>query len=89
MKWKALFAAPAALGVLAGAAFAGEMADACTAALEADGRDPSGCVCLENEVMGDPALEEEFTALGEIADPAERYEAATDEAKAVMDKCTR
>ncbi len=68
---------------------AGEMADACIAALEADGRDTSGCTCLEEEVTADAALEEEFLTLGEIADPAERYEAASDGAKAAMDKCTR
>ena len=65
------------------------MADACRAALVAEGRDTSGCDCLEEAIMGNAALEEEFTALGEIADPAERYEAASDEAKAVMDECTR
>ncbi len=67
---------------------AGELADACTAALEADGRDTSGCTCLEEEVVANN-LEDEFLALGEIADPAERYASASDEAKAAMDKCTR
>lgn len=86
---KHLFVASAALGGVWAGAHAGELADACTATLEAEGRDPSGCACLENEVMADPALQEEFMALGEIEDPAERYEAASDEAKAAMDKCTR
>lgn len=65
------------------------MADACIAALEADGRDTSGCTCLEDEVLASPALQEEFQTLGAIADPAERYSSASDEAKAAMDKCTR
>lgn len=70
-------------------AFAGELADACAAALEAEGRDSSGCECLEAEVLASAALQEEFQSLGEIADPTARYEAASDEAKAAMDKCTR
>ena len=70
------------------AASAGEMADACIEKLEAEGRDPSGCVCLEEEVEA-AGLQEEFDALGEIDDPAERYAAASVEAKAAMDKCTR
>ncbi len=67
---------------------AGDLADACVAALEADGRDTSGCACLEEEVMANDLMEE-FLELGEIADPADRYEAASDEAKAAMNKCTR
>jgi len=78
----------ATAGMAVSAAYAGELADACVAALEADGRDTSGCSCLEEEVVAN-GLEEEFLALGEIADPAERYAAASDEAKAAMDKCTR
>ena len=78
----------AAAGVLVSASFAGELADACVAALEADGRDTSGCACLEEEAVAND-LVDEFIALGEIADPAERYEAASDEAKAAMNKCTR
>ena len=89
MKFKGILIAAVAGGGLWSIASAGELADACAAALEAEGRDSSGCTCLENEVMGDSALEEEFTALGEIADPAERYASASDAAKAVMDKCTR
>jgi hypothetical protein len=72
---------------LAGAA-AGEWADACVATLEADGRDASGCACLEEEIVAND-LAEEFLELAEIADPAARYAAASDEAKAAMDKCTR
>lgn len=82
------------LAVLAGAAAilsvaaAGELADQCKASLEAEGRDSSGCDCLEQEVVAG-GLVDEFTALGAIADPAERYDAASDAAKAAMDKCTR
>ncbi|MCB2112204.1 MAG: hypothetical protein R3C42_02035 [Parvularculaceae bacterium] len=74
---------------LSSAAYAGEMADACVARLEADGRDASGCGCIEAEVEANPALEEEFRDLAEIDDPAERYAAASDEARDVMDSCTR
>ena len=70
-------------------ASAGEMADACIAALEADGRDTSGCTCLEDAVSESAALQEEFQTLGAIADPAERYASASDDAKAAMDQCTR
>lgn len=81
-------AVAAAALTLTSFASAGDLADACVAALEADGRDASGCGCLEDEaVAGD--LVDEFIALGEIADPAERYEAASSEAKAAMNKCTR
>ena len=89
MTIKGFAAAFAASGVLFSTASAGEMADACKAALEAEGRDTSGCDCLEAEVSADAALAEEFQSLGEIADPTERYDAASDAAKAAMDKCTR
>ena len=68
---------------------AGELADKCIAALEADGRDTSGCVCLEEAVAGNDALIAEMEALGAIADPGERYAAASADAQAVMDQCTR
>ena len=41
------------------------------------------------EVKLDEALIEEFTELGEIDDPAERYASASEDAQAVMDACTR
>lgn len=88
MKFRTFFAASVSAGLLATAAAAGEWADACVATLEADGRDTSGCACLEEEINAND-LADEFLELGEIADPAERYEAASDEAKAAMDKCTR
>lgn len=87
MKW--IIAAGAAAAALASVAVAGEWADACVARLEADGRDTSGCQCLEDAITENPALEEEFRELAEIADPKERYDAASDEAKAAMDDCTR
>ncbi|PQA88158.1 hypothetical protein [Hyphococcus luteus] len=67
---------------------AGEWADACVETLEADGRDASGCSCLEEEIVAND-LADEFLELAEIADPGERYDAASDDAKAAMDKCTR
>ena len=72
-----------------GAAVAGQMADQCIAQLKKEGRDTSGCTCLEEKVQSNPALAEEFQALGQIADPAARYAAASDDAKAAMDACTR
>lgn len=78
-----------AAATLSTAAFAGEMADQCIAQLKKEGRDTSGCTCLEEKVQSDPALAEEFQALGQIADPAARYAAASDGAKAAMDSCTR
>lgn len=84
-----ILAAVIAAAISFSAAEAGEMADACKARLEADGRDSSGCDCLEAAVEGNPALIDEMTALGEIEDPAERYAAASDDAKAAMDSCTR
>lgn len=88
MIFKKALASAAALGAMMSAGFAGEWADACVATLEAEGRDASGCACLEEEIIANDLIDE-FTALGEIADPAERYEAASDEAKAAMNKCTR
>jgi hypothetical protein len=70
-------------------ALAGELADQCRERLAADGRDTSGCDCLEKAVQDNPGLVDELTALGEIEDPAERYASASASAKAVMDKCTR
>lgn len=72
-----------------GTASAGEWADACRATLEGEGRDASGCDCLEEAIIDDEALIEEFAGLGEIADPAERFDSASDEAKAIMLSCTR
>ncbi|MCA8889499.1 MAG: hypothetical protein R3C40_10420 [Parvularculaceae bacterium] len=72
-----------------GAAYAGEWADACAARLEADGRDTSGCSCLEDEIAANPDLEAEFTELAEMDDPAARYAAASDAAKEAMNACTR
>ena len=88
MNFKLFFAAAISVGVVTSASYAGEMADACVAALEADGRDSSGCTCLEQQVVAND-LVDEMLALGEIADPAERYEAASPDAKAAMDMCTR
>lgn len=87
MKFTLAFAAASA--ALSAAAFAGEMTDACVARLEAEGRDTSGCSCLEDRITANPALEGEFRELGEIEDPAARYAAASADAKAAMDACTR
>ncbi len=90
MMLKIFVASALSAGALAaGAALANELEDACVAQLEAEGRDTSGCGCLVDMVEGDAALEEEFTALAEIADADERYDAASDDAKAAMDACTR
>ncbi len=86
---KVWISAGAAAAALVSVAWAGEWADACIARLEADGRDTSGCQCLEDAITANPSLEEEFRSLAEIADPQARYEAASDEAKAAMDDCTR
>jgi hypothetical protein len=88
MNFKLIFTAIASVFAAISTASAGDLADACTAALEADGRDASGCTCLEEEVVAND-LVDEFLALGEIADPDERYASASDDAKAAMDKCTR
>lgn len=86
---KLIIALGAAATALTAVAYAGEMADACVARLEAEGRDTSGCSCLEDRIAADPALESEFRELGTIEDPAARYAAASDDAKAAMDACTR
>ena len=84
------FAASMAGAAVLGAANADDdLVAQCEAAMAADGRDGSGCACLVEAVGDDDALSAEFATLGEIADAAERYAAASDEAKAVMDKCTR
>ena len=89
MMLKIFFASALSAGVLAASAAANELEDACVAQLEAEGRDTSGCGCLADMVSGNADLEEEFTALAEIADLEERYDAASDDAKAAMDACTR
>jgi len=86
---KFIVTAAIAASLTLSAANAGELADACVAALEAEGRDASGCSCLESEIAGNDALVEEFLSLGEMGDADERYAAASDEAKAAMDSCTR
>lgn len=90
--FKKMIVGAAAVCVSAGAmmstGIAGEWADACVAMLEAEGRDASGCACLEDEIVAND-LVDEFAELAEIADPAARYAAASDEAKAAMNKCTR
>ena len=86
---KPIFALGAAVAALAAFAHAGEMADACVARLQAEGRDTAGCGCLEGKVAADPALQAEFRSLAEIDDRDARYAAASDAAKAAMDACTR
>ena len=88
MKLKLGLAVISAACLAVSVSFAGEWADACTATLEADGRDASGCACLEEEIIAHD-LADEFLALAEISDPAERYEAASEHAQAAMMKCTR
>lgn len=80
-------AAGAAATFIVGAAWAGDLADQCTALLESEGRDTSGCTCLEEKVLADPALQEEFAKLGEIADKDERWAQASDAAKEAMAMC--
>lgn len=89
MNLKYLLAAASFSGMALTNVQAGEWADACVDRLEADGRDTSGCSCLEAEIMANPALEEEFIALSAIENPDERYQAASSAARAAMDKCTR
>ena len=86
---KMIIALGAAVAAFAAVAYAGEMTDKCVARLAAEGRDTSGCGCLEDRIAGDADLEAEFRELGEIEDPTGRYEAASDAAKAAMDACTR
>ncbi len=86
---KMIFALGAAAAALTGVAIAGPMADQCVAKLEAEGRDTSGCSCLEEKVSADAALADEFQDLAAIDDAADRYAAASDEARAAMDACTR
>lgn len=86
---KNILAAALFAGTFGAAAQAGEWANACVDRLEADGRDTSGCACLEAEIIANPSLEEEFIALGEIEDPVERYSTASADAQAAMNKCTR
>ncbi len=88
MKFKLFLVTALSAAVMTSASSAGELADACVAALEAEGRDTSGCTCLEEQVVAND-LVDEMLALGEIADPADRYEAASPAAKAAMDMCTR
>ena len=88
MKLKKLLAGAVAVSLISGSAFAGEWADMCVERMEADGRDPSGCQCIEDQINAND-LADEFLQLAEIADPAERYESASDAAKAAMDACTR
>lgn len=89
MTLKIFIASAMSAGALVCNVSAGELADACVAALEAEDRDTSGCACLEEEIAGNEALAEEFIELGEIADPEERFEAASEDAQAAMTKCTR
>ncbi|MHA7871991.1 MAG: hypothetical protein ACX939_06565 [Hyphococcus sp.] len=88
MTMKLFLAGAVASAVSISAASAGELADMCVAALEAEGRDPSGCSCLEEQVVAND-LVDEFIALAEISDIDERYDAASPEAQAAMDMCTR
>ncbi|MEQ1931403.1 MAG: hypothetical protein ABL957_12870 [Parvularculaceae bacterium] len=82
-------AGAAALSAISGSASAGEWADRCVERLKADGRDTSGCSCLEARIDATPGLADEFTRLAEIPNPADRYAAASTDAKSAMDACTR
>lgn len=59
----------------------------CEATLEAEGGKAEGCSCLVEKISDDPALFEEFISLGALSDMNERYEAASSDAKAVIDEC--
>jgi hypothetical protein len=89
MRLHSIIAIATGLSVLGGAASAGEWADQCAERLRADGRDTSGCTCLEERIGANPSLVDEFQQLGQIADPKDRYDAASANAKAAMDACTR
>ena len=78
----------AASSIFAGAS-AGEFADSCKERLAADGRDTSGCDCLEEKILATPGLADEMTKLGAIEDPKERFAAASPEAQDAMKSCTR
>ena len=90
MTLKSALAVAAGAFAALGVAFAGPMAEQCAAQLKKEGRDPAGyCDCLEAKVQASPSLQQEFQALAQIADPAARYAAASDAAKAAMDSCKR
>lgn len=62
--------------------------EVCTAALEAEGEsDFSGCTCLQEQVAGNSALEDELISLRDLAGYDERYSAASDDGKAALDAC--
>ncbi len=84
LRWFA-FAAVSAMS--ASTVSAGELADQCSAVLDAEGRDSAGCTCLEETVSASSALQEEFVALGAIADRDERWSQASDAAKEAMSSC--
>lgn len=89
MKLKVFLTSLAGAALLASGAGAGEWADACTQRLEADGRDTSGCACLEEQIDANSPLADEFRTLAEIEDPAVRYSSASGDAQAAMNACTR
>lgn len=83
------------IGILAAATFALSSAanaetieEACSAVLEAEGQtDVSGCTCLQEQVEGNSALEEELISLRDEGGHDERYAAASAEGKAAIDAC--
>ena len=64
-------------------AFAGDVEAQCTAYVEENGGDASGCSCLAESVAGNEALEAEVAAI----DSEEALEAASDEVKGVLGAC--
>lgn len=68
-------------------ATAQSMLEACEAKAVEEGYDPAGCSCLVDAAKEDSDLAAEFASLGELATLEDRRDAASAEAREVIDKC--
>lgn len=83
----ALTAGALALPIVAHAETIEEVCTAAVKAADAGDAALAGCACLQEQVDGKPALEEELISLRDYDTFEARYEAASDDGKASLDAC--
>lgn len=81
-----IFAAAAAVAIMAAPASADDIEAICTAAVTADGGDASGCGCLAAEAKGDAAMTANIVEIAAMA-TADRGGHTSEATAAAIEKC--
>lgn len=64
-----------------------ELVGLCRTAVEAEGGNADGCPCLIERVNENPIVFEELMGLSSVGGMEERYDAASDDLKEILDEC--